>query len=191
MTLPRHLSLCSGRRLRRFPAALLCLCVSCFAVEMNVAAQADGATPERRVVSCSKSGPQKKELYGMKFAVPEGMKLTKVRDVDYVLFTIHPKGNKDERLELWSGPTVGSGYPDEELRSASGGIAERKWSCPDMDGTDISGSTRDGKRWRTTRMFEGFAKYEKVSEGTARKFDQIIDGMCCDAEFFRKLTGGR
>ncbi|HEX7174674.1 MAG TPA: hypothetical protein VF240_05265 [Pyrinomonadaceae bacterium] len=161
-------------------------------MELSGAAQTGGAKPERKAPSCSKSGPQKKKgLFGMNFAVPGEMKMKKVRDVDYVLFTIHPKGNKEERLELWSGPHVGSGYPEQELRSSSEGIVERKWSCPENGGTDISGRTRDGKYWRTTTMFEGFARYEKVSEETSRKFDQIIDGMCCDAEFFRKLTGGR
>ena len=84
-----------------------------------------------------------------------------------------------------------SGYSEQELRNSSEGIVERKWSCPENGGTDISGRTRDGKIWRTTTMFQGFARYENVSEETAREFDQIIDGMCCDAEFFRKLTGGR
>ena len=190
MTLPLQLSLTTGRPYRRFLTVLLCLCVNCLAVELSGAAQTGGAQPERKAPSCSKSGPQKKELYGMKFHVPGDMKMTKVRDVDYVLFIIHPKGNKDERLELWNGTSVGSGYPDKELRSESEGIVESKWSCPDNGGTDISGRTRGGKYWRTTTMFLGFAKYEKVSEETARKFDQIIDGMCCDAEFFRKLTGG-
>lgn len=191
MTLPRHLSPTSGRQRRRFLTALLCFCVSCFAAGPAGAARTVGAQGERRASSCSKSGPQKKVVYGMKFAVPGRMKMRKVSDVDYVLFIIHPKVNRAERLELWSGPNVGSGYPEPELRSSSEGVVERKWSCPDMEGTDISGRARDGKYWRTTRMFDGFASYRNVSEETSRMFDQIIDGMCCDAEFFRTLRGGR
>lgn len=158
---------------------------------MNGVAQTGGARPERRASSCSKSGPQKKGLFGMNFAVPGDMKMKKVRDVDYVLFVIYPKSDNTERLELWSGPSVGGGYPEPELRSSSEGVVERKWSCPENGGTDISGKTQNGKYWRTTTMLEGFARYVKVSEQTSRRFDQIIDGMCCDAEFFRKLTGGR
>ena len=40
-------------------------------------------------------------------------------------------------------------------------------------------------------MFMGFAAYENVSEETARKFDEIIDGICCDVEFWERFTGSK
>jgi hypothetical protein len=177
-----------GRRpLRGLLPVTLCL-FACVAGE----APAQNATPAqevRRVASCDARGMRKKNLYGMRFDVPKGMASKKVTDVDYVLIYVFPKGNEKEHLDLWHGSNVGGGAARQELLDASAEVRRGEWKCEENGGRDISGRTRDGKRWRHTTMFMGLAAYENVSEETARRFDEIIDGMCCDAEFFKKLTG--
>ena len=178
------------RRLRGLPLVPLCLCACAGVAWPGVAAQdAGGGAAVRRAASCGARGARKKNLFGMRFDVPKGMALKRVTDVDYVLFYVYPKGNDKEYLELWSGPHVGGGSPDRELLDASAEVKRGRWACDENGGADFSGRTRDGKRWRRTTMFMGLATYENVSEETARRFDEVIDGMCCDAEFFKKLTG--
>ena len=183
-----HIFTNAGRRPRGLLLLPLCLwaCVNAAAPH----AFAQSVTNEvRRATSCGAHGPRKKGLFGMRFDVPKGMESKKVRDVDYVLFYVYPKGNRKEHLDLWSGPTASGGSPSEKLLASSVEVRQSKWACEENGGTDFYGRAKDGRRWRYTTMFEGLATYENVSEETARRFDEIIDGMCCDAEFFKKLTG--
>jgi hypothetical protein len=185
-----RLLLNSGRQPFRLTLAALCLCAACFAAQSaGDPKPGGGQNPERRASTCAARGPQRKSLYGMKFDVPKGMKLKKVSDADYVLYILYPKANEKEHIELWGGPHVGGSRPASELLSASEGVTERTWVCEVNNGTDFTGRTRDGKRWRRTSMFQGLMIYENVSEETAKKFDEVIDGMCCDAEYFKKLIG--
>jgi hypothetical protein len=173
------------RRLRGLLPAALCLlaCAPADAPAQDAAAQQE----VRRAASCS--GKRGKELFGMRFEVPKGMKSKKVTDVDYVLFYVYPKGNEKEYLELWSGPHVGGGSPEREVLESSTEVRRGEWQAEWNGGRDISGRARDGKRWRRTTMFMGLAVYENVSEETARRFDQIIDGMCSDVEYMKKFAG--
>ncbi|MFL6336054.1 MAG: hypothetical protein ACJ754_22330 [Pyrinomonadaceae bacterium] len=165
--------------------AALCL-LACLPGRMP--AQEAGAQVEvRRVALCR--GKRGKNLYGMRFDVPKGLKSKKVTDVDYVLFYVYPEGNEKEHLELWHGTLVGGAHPSQELMNASVEVKERKWACAENGGLDFSGRTRDGKRWRRVSYFLGFAAYENVPEETARRLDEVIDGMCCDDEYFKELTG--
>ena len=177
------------RRLRGLLLAALCL-APC--APPDATAQEAGAQQQqvRRVPSCG-ARRRGKELFGMRFDVPKGMKSKKVRDVDYVLFYVFPKGNEKEYIEIWSGPLVGGGRPSRELLEASAEVRQGEWRAEWNAGFDFYGRTRDGKRWRRMSMFMGFAAYENVSEETARRFDEVIDGMCCDVEFWEKFTGKR
>lgn len=175
------------RRLRGLLLAALCL-ASC--APSDAPAQDAGAQQQqvRRVASCG-ARKKGKEIFGMRFGVPKGMKSKKVTDADYVLFYVFPEGDEKEFIQIWSGPHVGGGRPSRELLEASAEVRQGEWRAEWNNGSDFYGRTRDGKRWRRTSMFMGFAAYENVSDETARKFDEVIDGMCCDVGFWKKFTG--
>jgi hypothetical protein len=119
------------------------------------------------------------------FRVPNDLMIRKVQSADYVEYVIFEKGAgkvkaQSDHLDVWYGPTsVTSGPPQELTRSAST-LVERTWICDKLKGTDTSGVSVDGVRWRWISLPLGQARYETISEELAERFNLVIDSMCCD-----------
>jgi hypothetical protein len=116
----------------------------------------------------------------VEFHVPRLARMTKVADVDYVEYYVR-YGREQDRLWLrfMFGPYVGGEQP-HDLGNTSIKWTEHEWGChQDKDGTDWSGMSTDGRRWRHISIPFGFASYEGAPQKAADYFDKILDTMCC------------
>jgi len=54
----------------------------------------------------------------------------------------------------------------------------RRWRCSEGDGWNFR-RTQNGRYWRMLAFPMGYAEYENVAADVARKFDKVLDSMCC------------
>ena len=55
----------------------------------------------------------------------------------------------------------------------------RRWRCSEGDGRNFR-RTQNGRYWRMLAFPLGHAKYQDVSANIARKFDRLLDSLCCE-----------
>jgi hypothetical protein len=82
-------------------------------------------------------------------------------------------------LHIVDGHIWHSGLPLESTLAASNGIKVRGWVFGDIVGLDLSGETKEGKRWRWVGApINNAVEYSNSSQEAAAYFDQLIDTMC-------------
>ncbi len=117
----------------------------------------------------------------MRFLIPKGTKVKRGRDIDYweIAVGFGPEKNR-EWMEIGAGPNWSWGVPFIDDLTSAAEISERDIAC--WSGVDIRGRSRDGQKWRFTGMHGESVSYRNASEGAAKFFDSIIDGLHCDQE---------
>jgi hypothetical protein len=82
-------------------------------------------------------------------------------------------------LHIVEGYAWHSGLPLESTLTSSEGIKIRGWVFGETVGLDLSGKTREGKRWRWVGAPIALAiEYSDTSEDAADYFDSIVETMC-------------
>jgi hypothetical protein len=82
-------------------------------------------------------------------------------------------------LHVVDGYAWHSGLPLESTLTASQGIKIRGWFFGDIAGLDLSGETKDGKRWRWVGApLADAVEYKNANPGVADYFDKIVETMC-------------
>jgi hypothetical protein len=82
-------------------------------------------------------------------------------------------------LHIVDGYAWHSGLPLESTLTASQGINVRSWIYKEIVGLDLSGQTKDGKRWRWIGAPVAYAiEYRNATPESADHFDKIIESAC-------------
>ena len=121
-----------------------------------------------------------------RFCVPYSMKYWRAVDAEgdtNDTITIQSHGENGKLIIF---PTLNPGWGPVKARpewfpssdpSPEGSV--RRWRCSEGDGWNFR-RTQNGRYWRMLAFPLGHAKYQDVSANIARKFDRLLDSLCCE-----------
>lgn len=139
--------------------------------------------------SCSQESRGGKRIrHGMlgefEFRVPHGVKYHRAvgfeGDVHDTLTARSAEGASELRI-FTANPTWGPVKPgpdDWPADAARRALSVRSWQCSEAAGHDFR-FTRNGREWRMLGFPFGYAEYQNVPPNIARKFDRVLDSLCC------------
>jgi hypothetical protein len=155
-----------------------------------VASQQSGDENVYTVPSCSVvhlRGRQAKHspLGEFDFRIPRGLKYRRVVGEEgdiHDRITVRSTGELNELTIFTANATWGPvkrGPTDWPIQPSERTGTVREWKCPEGSGYDFR-LHRDGRSWRFLGFPWGFAEYKNISEEAARKFDRVLDSLCCE-----------
>ena len=148
-----------------------------------------GPNPEG-VPSCSDARCRGKRvghwLEQFKFCVPRGLKFRRIVGFEgdiHDRITLPTHGELSELIMFTANFTWGpvKTRPDDWPSSAAttgNTTLVRDWQCSEGRGQDFR-LNRDDRNWRLVTFPKGFAEYKNVPAKAARKFDRVLDSLCC------------
>lgn len=151
----------------------IALAVAFLMLKIPIIAEAE--LPPSLIPACTSAKIRGKRVrtQRLRYIVPKGVIVKKVKDVDYAEYRVFLKTKGGwEALHLFS---WGNGTPNS-LCSAG---PSRTLELPDgTKGRDARCANGDNKKSRGTGFQSEFAFYDSVSPENAKFFDQIIASMC-------------
>jgi hypothetical protein len=114
----------------------------------------------------------------LRYSIPKGLKVVKVKDVDYWEYKVFKEDGQSNPpiLQLWFCVNC-SPAPDRHVKDFVS-QSQRRIVAGDFEGLDAHGISKTGGAWRVAGVGTEFAMYENMNDPTPALFDSIIETMC-------------